>query len=100
MTARWLSEHRRMLGVTLALVLMVAVALATLGGSSAAQRTGRPRPEPAGLVASRRQLVAERAQAKHLRALTSRQSAEISSLNARLKALPHGHSQSHRRHRS
>lgn len=97
MTARWLSEHRRLLGLTLALALLGAVALATLGGSSPAQRSGRQGPESAVLVASRRQFVAEQAQAERLQALTARQSAEISSLTARLQALRH--SQRHPHHR-
>jgi hypothetical protein len=49
------------------------------------------------LVASRRQLVAEQAQAERLQALTARQSAEISSLKARLQTLRH--SQRHPHHR-
>jgi hypothetical protein len=95
MTVRWLSEHRRLLGLTLALGLLVAVALATFGGPSAAQRTARPAPEPAAVVATRWQLTAEQAQAKQLQALTSKQSAEISSLKARLQGLRHSNRHSH-----
>lgn len=97
MTARWLSEHRRLLGLTLALAFLSAVALATLGGSSPAQRSGRAGSGPAVLVARRRQLVAEHAQAERLQALTASQSAEISSLKARLQALCHSQRPPHHR---
>jgi uncharacterized protein HemX len=94
---RWLSEHRRLLVATTVLALLVAAALASVGGgSSAAQRSGRPARTSAALVASGRALVAEQAQVKQLQALTSRQSAEISSLRAQLEALRHHHH--HHRH--
>jgi hypothetical protein len=87
MTARWLSEHRRLLGATIGPVLLLAVALAAFGGgSSAAQRSRRPPPAAAALVATRGQLVGEQAHVKQLQTLTSRQSAEISSLTAQLQA--------------
>ena len=92
MTARWLSEHRRLLGATIGPVLLVAIALAAFGGgSSAAQRSRWPPQTAAALVASRGQLVAEQAQVKQLQALTSRQSAEISSLKALRHPQPHSH---------
>ena len=98
MSARWLAEHRRLLTATIAPVLLLAVALAALsGGSSAAQRSRQPPPATAALVASRGQLVAEQAQVKQLQTLTSRQSAEISSLKGQLQALRHPHR--HRHHR-
>ena len=96
MTARWLSEHRRLLAAAIGPVLLVVVALVALGGgSSAAQRGRRPPPAAAALVATRGQLGGEQAQVKQLQTPTSRQSAEISSLKAQLQALrhpqPHGH---------
>ena len=100
MTARWLSEHRRLLAATIGLALLAAVALAALsGGSSAAQRSRRPPAAAAALVATGGQLVAEQAQVKQLQTLTSRQSAEISSLKAQLHELrhPHPHHHHHRR---
>jgi hypothetical protein len=100
MTARWLSEHRRLLATTIVIALLVAVALATFGGgSSAAQPSRRPAPAITALAASRQELAAEQAQVKQLQTLTSRQSAEISSLKAQLQALrhPQPHSQRHRR---
>ena len=98
MTARWLSEHRRLLSATIGPVLLVAIALAAFGGgSSAAQRSRWPPQTAAALVASRGQLVAEQAQVKQLQTLISRQSAEISSLTAQLHALRHPHSHRHRR---
>ena len=100
MTARWLSEHRRLLSATIGPVLLVAIALVAFGGgSSAAQRSRWPPQTAAALVASRGQLVAEQAQVKQLQALTSRQSAEISSLKVQLQALrhPQPHSRRHRR---
>jgi hypothetical protein len=98
MTARWLSEHRRLLVATIGPVLTLAVALAALiGGSSAAQRNTRPPPTAAVLVASRGQLVAEQTQVKQLQTLTSRQSAEISSLKTQLQARRDPHR--HRHHR-
>jgi hypothetical protein len=97
MSARWFAEHRRLLTATIALVLLLAVALAALsGGSSAAQRSRQPPPAAAAL-ASRGQLVAEQAQVKQLQTLSSRQSAEISSLKGQLQALRHPHR--HRHHR-
>jgi cell division protein FtsB len=99
MTARLLSEHRRLLATTSVLVLLVVVALAALrGGSSAAQRSRQP-PAVAALVASRGRLVAEQAQVKQLQTLSSRQSVEISSLKAQLQALRHPQSHSHRHRR-
>jgi hypothetical protein len=98
MTVRWLAEHRRLLATTIVIVLLLAVALAALsGGSSAAQRSRQPPPAAAALVASRGQLVAEQAQVKQLLTLSSRQSAEISSLEGQLQALRHPHR--HRHHR-
>ena len=100
MTGRWLSEHRRLLAATIGPALLLAVALAALGGgSSAAQRIRRPPPAAAALVATRGQLVAEQAQVKQLQTLTSRQSAEISSLKAQLQALRHPQPHSHRHRR-
>ena len=100
MTARWLAEHRRLLTATIAPALLIAVALATFGGgSSAAQRSRQPAAATAALVASRGQLVAEQAQVKQLQTLTSRQSAEISSLKAQLQALGHPQPHSHRHRR-
>jgi hypothetical protein len=98
---RWLSEHRRLLVSTTVVALLIAVALATAGGgSSAAQRSGRPAPTSAALVPSGQALVAEQAQVKHLQTLTSRQSAEISSLRAQRTALRHHQARGHhhRRH--
>jgi hypothetical protein len=98
MSGRWLSEHRRLLAATIGPALLLAVALVALGGgSSAAQRSRRPPPAAAALVASRGQLVAEQAQVKQLQTLTSRQSAEISSLKGQLQARRHPHR--HRHHR-
>jgi hypothetical protein len=100
MTARWLSEHRRLLAATIGPALLVAVALAVLsGGSSAAQSSGRPPSTAAARVANRGQLVAEQAQVKQLQTLTLRQSAEISSLHAQLHALRHPQPHRHRHHR-
>jgi hypothetical protein len=87
MIGRWLAEHRRLLAATIGPVLLLAVALLALGGgSSAAQRSKRPPSTAAPLVASRGQLVAEQTQVRQLQALTSSQSAEISSLKAQLQA--------------
>ena len=98
MSARWLAEHRRLLTATIVIVLLVAVALAALsGGSSAAQRSRQTPPATAALVASHGQLVAKQAQVKQLQTLTSRQSAEISSLKGQLQTLRHPHR--HRHHR-
>jgi Spy/CpxP family protein refolding chaperone len=100
MTGRWLSEHRRLLAATIGSALLLAVALVALGGgSSAAQRSRRPPPAAAALVATRGQLVGDQAQVTQLQTLTSRQSAEISSLRAQLQALRHPQPHSHRHRR-
>jgi septal ring factor EnvC (AmiA/AmiB activator) len=88
MTVRWLSEHRRVLAATTVLLLVAAAVLATVGGgSSAAQRTRRPAPTVAALASTRRQLAVEQTEVQQLRTLTSRQSLEISSLRAEVRAL-------------
>jgi hypothetical protein len=90
MTVRWLSEHRRVLAATTVLLLAGAAVLATAGGgSSAAQRTRRPPPTVAAFESARRQLAVEQTQVQQLRTLTSRQSVEISSLRAEVRALRH-----------
>ncbi|MGA2014737.1 MAG: hypothetical protein ABSH51_30005 [Solirubrobacteraceae bacterium] len=97
MIARWLSEHRRLLAATIGPALLLAVALVALGGGSSAAQQSRPQPSAAAaLIATRGQLVGQRAQVNQLQRLASRQSAEISSLKAQLRALrqPHRH---HRR---
>jgi septal ring factor EnvC (AmiA/AmiB activator) len=88
MTVRWLSEHRRVLAAATVLLVVAAAVPATVGGgSSAAQRTRRPAPTVAALASTRRHLAVEQTEVQQLRTLTSRQSLEISSLRAEVRAL-------------
>ena len=87
MTVRWLCEHRRVLAATTVLLLVAIAVLATVGGGSAAQRARRPAPTVAALASTRRQLAVEQTAVQQLRTLTSRQSLEISSLRAEVRAL-------------
>jgi hypothetical protein len=88
MTVRWLCEHRRVLAATIVLLSVAAAVLATVGGgSSAAQRPRPAAPTATALASTRRQLAVDRALVQQLRTLTSRQSLEISSLRAEVRAL-------------
>lgn len=78
MIARWLSEHRRLIGATSVLLVVAALALAAVAGSSDAPR-GRPQA-PSALAVTRRQLVVVQGELQRLQGLSNRQEAEITRL--------------------
>jgi cell division protein FtsB len=95
--ARWSSEHRRLLAATIVVVLLIAAALAAVGGSSSAAPRRAHVASSSAFVRSTA-LLAKQAQVEQLRALTARQSAQISSLSAQLQAV-RAHNRRHHKRR-
>lgn len=90
--ARWPSEHRRLLTATTVLVMLIAAVLVlAVAGSSAAHPRGQRHSLSLALASSQRQLAAADAQLSQLQALSAKQAAEISGLEAELRMTRRNH---------